>query len=230
MMITRSPDYLRDLEMFFCTKPLNRLQSTVGACMITETYKEVVKCVADKVHRVSISDPAAFDVKSMCSEGLAKVCHVGAWAIRRVVRDHQKYVQSNLVTKNRSTHDSVFRHMQVASLLVEHLVGNYESLKDRTKYPETLCVTEDRQFRSRGLTHIEDWAYEFFLEAEVARVGLMNDYRLSQLRENLISESETHMKNDIHLQQKWLECFPEEEKEEKLVSYNFHCICFTDQN
>lgn len=146
------------------------------------------------------------------------------------MRDHQKYVQSNLVTKNRSTHDSVFRCMQVASLLEEHLVGNYESLKDRTKYPETLCVTEDRQFRSRGLTHIEDWAYEFFLEAEVARVGLMNDYRLSQLRENLISESETHMKNDIHLQQKWLECFPEEEKEEKLVSYNFHCICFTDQN
>ena len=192
MMITRSQDYLRDLEMFFSTKPLNRLQSTVEACMMTETYKEVVKCVADKVHRVSISDPAAFDVKSMCSEGLAKVCHVGAWAIRRVVRDHQKYVQSNLVTKNRSTHDSVFRRMQVASLLVEHLVGNYESLKDRTKYPETLCVTEDRQFRSRGLTHIEDWAYEFFLEAEVARVGLMNDYRLSQLHENLTSESETY--------------------------------------
>ena len=78
MMITRSPDYLRDLEMFFCTKPLNRLQSTVGACMITETYKEVVKCVADKVHRVSISEPASVDVKSMCSEGLAKVRHVGA--------------------------------------------------------------------------------------------------------------------------------------------------------
>ena len=118
-----------------------------------ETYKEVVKCVADKVHRVSISEPAAFDVKSMSSEGLAKVRHVGAWAIRRVVGDHQKYVQSNLVTKNRSTHDSVFRRMQVASLLEEHLVGNYESLKDRTKNPETLCVTEDRQFRSRGLTH-----------------------------------------------------------------------------
>ena len=192
MMITRSQDYLRDLEMFFSTKPLNRLQSTVEACMMTETYKEVVKCVADKVHRVSISDPAAFDVKSMCSEGLAKVCHVGAWAIRRVVRDHQKYVQSNLVTKNRSTHDSVFRRMQVASLLEEHLVGNYESLKDRTKYPETLCVTEDPQFRSRGRTQIEDWAYEFLLEAEVARVGLMNDYRLSQLHENLTSESETY--------------------------------------
>ena len=34
MMITRSQDYLRDLEMFFSTKPLNRLQSTVEACMI----------------------------------------------------------------------------------------------------------------------------------------------------------------------------------------------------
>ena len=40
--------------------------------------------------------------------------------------------------------------------------------------------------------HIEDWAYEFLLEAEVARVGLMNDYRLSQLHENLTSESETY--------------------------------------
>lgn len=107
-------------------------------------------------------EPAAFDVKSMSSEGLAKVRHVGTWTIQRVVRDHQKYVESNLVTRNRSTHDSVFRHMQIGSLLEEHLVGNYESLKDRTKYPETLCVTEDQQFRSPGVTHIEDQAYEFF--------------------------------------------------------------------
>lgn len=69
MMIARSPDYLRDLEMFFSTQPLNRLQSTVGACMMMETYEEVVKCVADKVHRASTSEPAAFDVMSMSFEG-----------------------------------------------------------------------------------------------------------------------------------------------------------------
>ena len=99
MMITRSRDYLRDLEMFFSSNPLKRLQSTVGGFTMMEKYKEVVKCVADKVHRESISEPAAFHVKGTSSESLAKVSHVGAWAIRRVLRDHQNYVPANQVTK-----------------------------------------------------------------------------------------------------------------------------------
>lgn len=178
MTITRSPTYLRDLEMFFSAKPLNSLQSTIGACMMMEVYKEVVQCVADKGQRATISEPATFDVKGMPSEGLAKVRHVGAWAIRKVVSDHHKYVRSNMATTNKSTHSSVFRRLQIASLLEEHLIGNFESLKDSTKYPETLSVTEDLQFRNRGLTHIEDHAYEFFLEAEVARVGVVNNNKL----------------------------------------------------
>jgi len=85
MMITRSAAYLRDLEMFFSAKPLNTLQSTVGACMMMEVYKEAVRCVAEKVQGAAISEPASFDVKGMPNEGLAKVRHVGAWTIRKVV-------------------------------------------------------------------------------------------------------------------------------------------------
>ena len=67
------------------------LQSTIVASMMMETYKEVVYCVSEKVQRAAISQPAAFNVKDMPSEGLAQGHNVGAWAIRKVVNDHRKY-------------------------------------------------------------------------------------------------------------------------------------------
>lgn len=138
--------------------------------MMMEVCKEVVQCTAGKVQGAAISEPASFDVKGRPNEGLAKVHHVGAWTIRKGVSDHHKYVRSNKVTTNKSTNSSVFRRLKIASLLQEHLIANYETLKDSTKYPETLTLKEDRQFCNRGLTRIEDHAYEFLLEEEVARM------------------------------------------------------------
>ena len=61
--------------------------------MMIEPYKEVVRCVSEKVQRAAISEPASFNVKDTPSEGLAKVRHVEAWAIHKVVNDHRKYVR-----------------------------------------------------------------------------------------------------------------------------------------
>ena len=48
-------------------------------------------------------------------------------------------------------------------LLTEYVLENFSYLETSTKYPSTLAVTEEKQYRSRGLTHITDQAYEFFL-------------------------------------------------------------------
>ena len=39
MLITRSPAYIRDLEMFFEVKSLNNVQSADGAKLMLEIYK-----------------------------------------------------------------------------------------------------------------------------------------------------------------------------------------------
>lgn len=84
-------------------------------------------------------------------------------------------------------------------------------------------MTEDRQFYNRGLSHIEDGVYEFFLEAAVLRVAILNDQKFAVHGENLMSYAEVTMKKDASLKEKWLACFPQEEKKSKLVraSFNF---------
>ena len=41
-------------------------------------------------------------------------------------------------------------------------------------FPDTLQVTEGRQYRERGLLHISDQAYIFFMALEKKRVDLLN--------------------------------------------------------
>ena len=87
-------------------------------------------------------------------------------------------------------------------------------------------VTEDRQLRNRGLSHIEDGAYEFFLEAEVLRVNFLNDNKLAEHYGDLVSHTNDAIKEDLNLKEKWLACFPQKEIEPGLeIKKNLAAIC-----
>ena len=45
--------------------------------------------------------------------------------------------------------------------LEESIIILYYKLEETTNLPDTLQVTEERQFRERGLIHISDEAYKF---------------------------------------------------------------------
>ena len=190
LLITRSQVYMRDLQLFFGTKPLNVHQSAVGAQLMIEVYKEVVKSVADIVQETAIREPIHFDVRGMPGEGLAKIRHIDAWAMRKVITSHQKCVRVNMTSTNETTRTSATRHHEISSLMEEYLIANHETLSSATQYPQTLMVTGDRQFRNRGLSHIEDCAYEFFLETEIVRVNFLNDQQLALDCENLVDHTE----------------------------------------
>ena len=58
LLITRSQVYMQNLELLFGTKPLNAYQSAVGARIMIEVNKEVLKSVADIVQERAIrADP-----------------------------------------------------------------------------------------------------------------------------------------------------------------------------
>lgn len=149
LLITRSDEYLTNLKLVFGAQTLTSVQSAIGAEITQNVYKAFVKYAASFKHH-DLPQAIPVDVRSMPSEGLAKVRHVGAWAIRKVLSNQRKYVRDNLATTVLRTRQSVNECLEM-----------FAKLRETTTYSETLKVTEDRQYRNRGLSHIEDKAYEF---------------------------------------------------------------------
>ena len=81
-------------------------------------------------------------------------------------------------------------------------------------------VTEDRQYRNRGLSHIEDKAYEFIIELEVLKVQNIHDNKLVEMKGNLIDEAIKTLVKSEALQEKWISCFTANVVDEKKVIIN----------
>ena len=83
LLITRSRDFMRDLQFFFGTSQVSRTQSAIGAELMMEVYKEVAAAAVQKVRREETLAPVPFNVREMSMEGLAKVRYVGAWVFAK---------------------------------------------------------------------------------------------------------------------------------------------------
>ena len=62
-------------------------------------------------------------------------------------------------------------------------------------------------YRSRGVTHITDQAYEYFLDAEDQRITLLNEEKVKNLKETTIENAAEAFNNNPTLLSKWLSCF-----------------------
>ena len=92
-------------------------------------------------------------------------------------------------------------------LLEENVIVPFAKLSESTKVAETLDVTEARQYRERGLIHISDNVYCFFMAMESERLKLINNHKLKEQKENLIKVAKCTLKNSQEFQATWLACF-----------------------
>ena len=92
-------------------------------------------------------------------------------------------------------------------MLEEDIIQPYSELSESSKFPETLEVTERRQFRERSLIHISDKAYLFFLHLEQRRVELLNVQILKRARDEMVEKVMTELKGDGKWEASWLMCF-----------------------
>lgn len=119
----------------------------------------------------------------MSGVGRSKVRHVDGWAVRKVLNSSRRYIQRNVFTKCSSTLARVETEQIACQLLEENVIRPYSELEENSMFPDTLQVTEGRQYRERGLLHISDQAYVFFMELEKKRVDLLNLNVLKKARE-----------------------------------------------
>jgi len=65
-----------------------------------------------------------------------------------------------------TTRVNVDKNRGKCELLEENVIVPFSVILNETSLPETLELTEDRQYRNRGLVHISDKAFQFICELE----------------------------------------------------------------
>ncbi|KAK3738196.1 hypothetical protein QZH41_012781, partial [Actinostola sp. cb2023] len=185
---------------------------------------KVVTKIVEIVKEEEFQAPIVLDISEMPVEGLGKIRYVGAWAVRKVFNHNLKYVKNNYTSSVDSTRTSVKEKHLMSELLEECIIAKFENLVSHSKYPDTLCATEDRQYRCRGLFHIEDESYEFFVAMESLRIKHINEKSLKIHKEALIDYSLATLSADSDLCQKWRACFPDDvvSSEELAIQKLFH--------
>ena len=130
-------------------------------CTWTFLLSFVHHVAANFTHQIH-TETVNFSVSDMPSEGLAKLRHVGGWAIRKELERSCRFIRQNVYSQSAITRQSVTIAHTKCTLMEENLIVQYSWLKDHTKFPGSLDVTEERQYRERGLLHISDEAFVCF--------------------------------------------------------------------
>ena len=74
----------------------------------------------------------------------------------------------------------------------------------------------DNNYRERGLLHINDDTYEFFLALEQEQVDRINMNMFAALKSNLVDAALNEMLNDVDLERKFVHIFQSTNDDDKV--------------
>ena len=146
--------------------------------------------------------PAFVDINSLPVEVRGKIRYCGGWALAKTRETLRKYIKANLVSSKEKIQGSV-NEAYIKKKAIDSLTFPSTSIHSSSSIPETLSVTDRRQYSRGGLTHIRDITNTFFLELEEKRVQLMNSDRLRIWKCDLISSAIDSTKADTRLLGTW---------------------------
>ena len=159
--------------------------------------------VGKYVRKQEEEEPVCFNVADMDASGRGKLRYIGGWAIRKSLDKSRRYVLGNKSSNSTEVLTKVTREIEKINLLENNVIVPFQILEKTTTRPETLEAIEVRQFRERGLLHISDGAYAFFLLLEQERVNKINHQRLTSLQTEMIDTTIKEVSNNTTLKQEF---------------------------
>ena len=162
-------------------------------------------------------DVVDFNVEEMDVVGRLKVRHVGGWVVRKILTRARNYTRKNVYTNYSSTLAKVETKQRVCELLEENVIQSFDQLQETSVLQKTLWVTEARQYSQRGLLHISDNGFLFFMKLEQRRVQQLNVRVLKKERDNMVEAAIRTLLMDEDLQESWLRCFSKDDVEKSKV-------------
>ena len=215
-----SDDYRKDLWIAFGVRRWNEItagQRTLCVQLVFQLY-EIFIVEIEKRMKKKETESIKFNVTEMDGAGLGKVRYVGAWAFRKCLEKCRRYVMANNNSEAQSTREKVRDEIKMLDLLENNVIVPYQVIENTTAFPQSISVTESRQYRERGLLHITDSAYEFFLILEQERVDLINLHMLSMLKTDMVNESIKSVQKNETLKSKFISLFDIGSEGEKVIT------------
>ena len=111
-----------------------------------------------------------------------------------------------MYSTNTSTLETVRAKQELCDLLDENVIIPFAKLQEDSQFPETLEVTEARQYRERGLLHISDEAYLLFVCLEEKWVRLLNMHRFRKKKQDMV-QNVLNLSKDEDVLAYWKKCF-----------------------
>ena len=167
--VFNSEEFSRHVSSLFNISPCITAQRSIGVDLGMAVYFKFLEHLVQLSRKEYQQEVVALNV-DMSAAGRAKFRHVGGWAVRKVLEESRRYVRVNICSENSETMASVRRHHSNSQLIEESLVGSVAVLEEEGQQKDTRQETEARQYRERGLIHIEDAVYKFFMYLEKQRV------------------------------------------------------------
>ncbi|KAL9961197.1 hypothetical protein ACROYT_G030097 [Oculina patagonica] len=203
-------------------RSLTELELSFGSQLVYGVLLNVLNVIANEVRSQCQNECSAFQVSEMDSQGKGKVRFVFAWAVSRLLKQSRAYVNSNMYSESATVQHKVRKERQKIEALESAVIVPYDILYKSTKYPETLLVTESRQYRSHGLLHVSDKVYEMSLRFEQARVSALNTNMLKLHGENLLQVASDTLKSDNSLLSEWKQLINEEIEVEEFIAQEMY--------
>lgn len=138
----------------------------------------------------------------MPDESKGKVRHCMGWAISREREKVRKEFRRHVNVEDPSLQALTKQDFQKKEL-IDALTWSSQNAQEVSKFPESLTVTESRQYKNSGLTIIRD-VYIFALELEEMRMTLLNTMMLKNFKGELLENAKKELRNSDNLKSKWL--------------------------
>ena len=153
----------------------------------------------------STQAPVFVDVNTLPVEMKGKIRYCGGWALAKTRDNFRRYIKENLFSSKESLQGRV-EECYVKKKAVDSLTSPSSSIHSSSAFPETLSITDRRQYSKGGLTHVTDSAHKFFLALEEKRIQLMNSKRIKLCKSNLVSSAMDIAQADSRLLETWNSC------------------------
>ena len=118
-----------------------------------------------------------------------------------------RYVIENKLSQNSRVRNTLKDELKKVELLQDNIIVPYEHLQQTSSNLEATKITESLQYRERGLLHINDASFNFFLALEQERVGRINKDKLREYKSNFVDQALKEVWNHEVLQQMFVNLF-----------------------
>ena len=192
LTIFEIPQSQKKKEHWSC---LTDIAFAINAAIIHEASKATSDHIPNQA-------PLFVDVNSLPVEIQGKIRYCGGWALAKTRDTFRRYIKENLFSRKESLQGRV-KECYVKKKAVDSLTSPSSSIHSSSVFPDTLSITDRRQYSKGGLTHITDSAHKFFLALEEKRIQLMNSERLKLCKSNLVSSAINIVQDDTRLLETW---------------------------